>query len=274
MSPVKLIWTSHPRFPLPPLAAAAPTSSTTPTKSLPPQPPLPSTLYISLLDSSFNPPTLAHLALASHPSPPSLPPFQAHILALSVKNVDKPGADAKSVELRLEMMRKMAEEMVRRASEEEGMGEEGPGLGNVGVVLLEEPTFVGKSSVVKEALDEWIRVLLKKEESDREAPNVRLTFVIGKLLRRSRATTPLNSFRNGVTDWAARSRPPRLGHPHPRFRSQVLSLSGLDAVHPLPLLRARGQQFLVRQAGGRPARGGAGIPGRGGGAAVGGERLD
>ncbi|KAI0348751.1 hypothetical protein OH77DRAFT_1432625 [Trametes cingulata] len=93
LSVVELIHMSHPRWLFLPTA--------------------PPTLHISVLDSSFNPPTLAHLALANAlpPPPADVPPgsqpddFDARLLLLSVRNADKqlkPG-DA-TYEQHMEMM--------------------------------------------------------------------------------------------------------------------------------------------------------------------------
>lgn len=188
MCGVKFFYTSNPRFPLAPLAplagasASASASASLPSTTSPlsqSEPPV--QLHITLLDSSFNPPTLAHLALASHHAPPSLRPYQAHILALSAKNVDKPGADSRSVQLRLEMMTHLAKEMVRRAGLKSGSEAE-PGWANVGVLLLEEPTFVGKSTLVKNALEDRIKEMTGNEFGPRVIETqVKLTFVVGKL---------------------------------------------------------------------------------------------
>ena len=125
MTPFTLTNTSHPGFPLPSSALAS--ASTSP-------------LRVSVLDSSFNPPHLAHLALAlAHPPP--LP--AATLLVLSTKNADKvPKPGEPSPEDRLEMMEAMAGELGRK------------GLASVGVARIEEPTFVGKSVVLKAGLEE------------------------------------------------------------------------------------------------------------------------
>ncbi|KAK4704393.1 nicotinamide-nucleotide adenylyltransferase, partial [Phenoliferia sp. Uapishka_3] len=120
-SPFHLTYASHPSFPVPRAGSTNP-------------------LHISILDSSFNPPHLAHLSLAlSTPNPP--PP--ATLLVLSTKNVDKvQKAGEPTPEDRLEMMEAMAEELESR------------GVVNVGVARINEPTFVGKSEVLKLALEE------------------------------------------------------------------------------------------------------------------------
>ncbi|KAH7342002.1 hypothetical protein B0J17DRAFT_648975 [Rhizoctonia solani] len=81
----------------------------------------PSGSQISVLDSSFNPPTNAHAALASQPTGPS-----PRLLLLSISNVDKvpKKGDASSAQ-RLEMIVALAEHLG----------------GDVGVGAINEPTF-------------------------------------------------------------------------------------------------------------------------------------
>ncbi|CAE6457018.1 unnamed protein product [Rhizoctonia solani] len=92
----------------------------------------PSGSEISVLDSSFNPPTNAHAALASQPTGPS-----PRLLLLSISNADKvpKQGDASSAQ-RLEMMVALAEYLG----------------GEVGVGAVNEPTFVGKSTILRECL--------------------------------------------------------------------------------------------------------------------------
>jgi nicotinamide-nucleotide adenylyltransferase len=92
-----------------------------------------SAFRIAVLDSSFNPPTLAHRALALLPSAAS--PTEAHLLLLSVRNADKaplPG-DASFVQ-RVEMMMRLAHEI------------------NAAVGLLDAPAFVQKAELLRAAL--------------------------------------------------------------------------------------------------------------------------
>ncbi|KAF4596224.1 hypothetical protein EYR38_007601 [Pleurotus pulmonarius] len=114
---------------------------------------------ISVLDSSFNPPTLAHLALANSPRPkPSFNDgrdgalvddlgldYDAKLLLLSVRNADKvlKQGDASLVQ-RLEMMVLLAKDIVCPAS---GPSDAGRSMeSNVAVAIIDEPTFVGKST--------------------------------------------------------------------------------------------------------------------------------
>ncbi|KAH6909210.1 hypothetical protein BKA70DRAFT_1277801 [Coprinopsis sp. MPI-PUGE-AT-0042] len=128
--PFELIWSSHAQWPWLPGSSRSP-------------------VRISVLDSSFNPPTLAHLALAnskrpsySHESRGTA--YDAKILLLSVKNADKvmkPG-DASYVQ-RLQMMGLLAQDI----STHDTVGDGQP---NIAIGIIDEPTFVGKSKVLKE----------------------------------------------------------------------------------------------------------------------------
>ncbi|KAG9124626.1 hypothetical protein FRC07_010874 [Ceratobasidium sp. 392] len=121
-----------------------------------PSNPTPSSTRISVLDSSFNPPTLAHLALASSS------PEDARLLLLSISNADKapkPG-DATPVQ-RLEMMVALAEELAGQ----------GP---SVAVAALNEPRFVGKSTLLLEQLSKRSAQL-----GDAETSTIELAFQMG-----------------------------------------------------------------------------------------------
>ncbi|KAI0033530.1 hypothetical protein K488DRAFT_6636, partial [Vararia minispora EC-137] len=105
---------------------------------------------IAILDSSFNPPTRAHLALAAA-SPPTSARYDARLLLLSVRNADKhlqPG-DA-SYAQRLQMMRLLAADL----------SAEDPHA-NVAVGIIDAPTFVGKASVLQEAIRARVRGTLR-----------------------------------------------------------------------------------------------------------------
>lgn len=192
LSTVELIHTSHSRWPLPPVSPhRAPT------------------LQISVLDSSFNPPTLAHLAIANlrPPSPPapssalassSSDDFDARLLLLSVRNVDKqlkPG-DA-TFEQRMEMMVLLAQDLARTtdASIPTSPDSDFPRSSsphpettnhklNVAVAIINEPTFVGKSAVLLDFLHHRIANLQPKSglvppDPSNEPPFPKLTFLMG-----------------------------------------------------------------------------------------------
>jgi nicotinamide-nucleotide adenylyltransferase len=123
--------------------------------------------HIAVLDSSFNPPHLAHEAIASSsfpthpPSTPTTPdttnPYTTRLLLFSLRNVDKTlkATDASLLQ-RFEMMTFLAERLERNT----GQG--------VGIGLLNEPTFAGKAEIVQE----W----LKREKG---IDNVQMSFLIG-----------------------------------------------------------------------------------------------
>ncbi|KAJ6520887.1 hypothetical protein DFH09DRAFT_225203 [Mycena vulgaris] len=107
LSPLELVYVPHDKWPR--------TTSAQP-------------LQISVLDSSFNPPTLAHLALANAAE------SNAHLYLLSVRNADKSlkSTDASHLQ-RLEMMLLLAHP--HRAA----------------VAIIDEPTFAGKARVLRAA---------------------------------------------------------------------------------------------------------------------------
>lgn len=171
-SDIELVYTAHERWPFRP---GQTTHSTHPT------------LRISVLDSSFNPPTLAHLALANSLPPPAEEPYDARILLLSVRNADKvlkPG-DATFVQ-RLEMMRLLSHDVrytdtVESGSESLQMG------GNVAVAIIDEPTFVGKSTLLLRFLCTRLAAVVESTNSpdiifDKKPcpfPSPKLTFLLG-----------------------------------------------------------------------------------------------
>ncbi|KAJ8296449.1 Nicotinamide mononucleotide adenylyltransferase [Rhodotorula toruloides] len=150
-APYTLVWASHARWPLPVDAGE--------TQHGPAARPL----RISVLDSSFNPPTAAHQALASHGSDG----FDAQLLALSVGNPDKGTIEQEVTAVRLEMMRQLGMDLHRRSG---GKG----GLSNVAVVLLQAPTFVRKSEILRNELDKLVQAQAGSDEA-----SVRLTFLVG-----------------------------------------------------------------------------------------------
>ena len=132
-------------------------------------------LRISVLDSSFNPPTLAHLALVN-----SRPPWQdlqaetsqydAKLLLLSVRNADKtlkPG-DASYIQ-RLEMMYLLSRS-------EHGISSL-TSDNNTAVAIIDEPTFVGKSTVLLNFLR--TRLASLGAAGSPTIPQPKLTFLMG-----------------------------------------------------------------------------------------------
>ncbi|KAJ3825667.1 hypothetical protein F5880DRAFT_1477807 [Lentinula raphanica] len=167
--PVYILWSDHPLWPLPP-------NSPVPSSTHPHRQRYPKNLNVSVLDSSFNPPTLAHLALAntSRPRTTSDDKYDAHLLLLSVRNADKSlkEGDATYAQ-RVEMMIELARDDRNR---------------NVAVGITNEPTFVGKSRALngflKERLDGFnvVEQDQTQPESPRPSPltpRVTLSFILG-----------------------------------------------------------------------------------------------
>ncbi|KAG6334485.1 hypothetical protein ID866_4596 [Astraeus odoratus] len=153
-------------------------------------------LRISVLDSSFNPPTLAHLALISSRPPRrsqdiadevSAPEdYDARLLLFSTHNADKslkPG-DASFVQ-RLEMMYLLSRSM---SSDDAATDQPSPLTPShisdtVAVAIIDEPTFVGKSAVLLSSLREKLASLHSLSANDSAAgamvPPTKLTFLLG-----------------------------------------------------------------------------------------------
>ena len=147
-----LVYTSHERWPL------------LPTHSLPKSP-----VRISVLDSSFNPPTLAHLALANASNPfPSVPDYDAKLLLLSVRNADKllQEGDA-TLSQRAEMMSLLVTNIHH---------DDPSSSPNIAVGLVNEPTFIAKSSALQMFLGDRL-VELKSNPS--HSISTQLTFLMG-----------------------------------------------------------------------------------------------
>lgn len=154
-----------------------------------------SKLRISVLDSSFNPPTLAHLALASLPIPShscavssDQPPesvhstdaFDARLLLLSVRNADKSlkPTDATYAQ-RLEMMIHLSRDVARP----NGRPQVESGDSNVAVAIIDEPTFVSKSRVLTAFLQDRLRSTSLSDHAGTslvDTPeDAELTFIVG-----------------------------------------------------------------------------------------------
>ena len=146
-----------------------------------------------MLDSSFNPPTKAHLALALSTSQAKESITtdgnggdDARLLLLSVRNADKAlkAGDATHVQ-RLDMMVLLAKEIESRSSQsstpgksqmmmegEDGNTHEDVDEGaNVAVAIIDEPTFVRKSAVLRDFLNARIATfpLFSSQSSPKEA---------------------------------------------------------------------------------------------------------
>lgn len=155
-SPVEIIWSSHPKWPQPASIEPATGVRALGTEL--------HTFRISVLDSSFNPPTLAHktLALSSYPGESQGDIYQAHLLLLSVRNADKilKQGDATFIQ-RVEMMVHLAEDVAQNLPTQPPT--------TVAVAVIDEPSFVGKST----KLHAYLRPRLPDDVQ------VKLTFVLG-----------------------------------------------------------------------------------------------
>ncbi|KAG1750882.1 Nucleotidylyl transferase [Suillus lakei] len=190
-SPVELVYTSHERWPCPRLPIHPPRKL--------------DTIRISVLDSSFNPPTCAHLALANSRPPrytmksgltgsalasASELDYDARLLLLSVRNADKalkPG-DA-TYEQRLEMMYLLSKDISASISQLPEDNSESAHA-NVAIAIVDEPTFVGKAVVLRQFLHARIsglyssataldRMALSPTSDEISIPNPRLVFLLG-----------------------------------------------------------------------------------------------
>lgn len=109
---------------------------------------------IAVLDSSFNPPTRAHLALATLRDGPR--EYDAHLLVYSVRNADKGIGSGASLDVRTEMMISLAKDI------ESSLRVRSPGYEpNVAVALVDEPLVFAKSTLVHACLQnaphlDWI----------------------------------------------------------------------------------------------------------------------
>ncbi|KAI6125032.1 Nucleotidylyl transferase [Pisolithus croceorrhizus] len=135
-----------------------------------------SALRVSVLDSSFNPPTLAHLALAKS-RPPYLQKAQqtTELLLLSVRNAEKslmPG-DATYVQ-RLEMMYLLS------LDGRHGLLISADINDNVAIAIIDQPIFVGKSTILHSFLRSRLASLHLSLSAGTEAIHrPKLTFLMG-----------------------------------------------------------------------------------------------
>ncbi|KAF9065095.1 hypothetical protein BDP27DRAFT_1332500 [Rhodocollybia butyracea] len=165
--PVEVLWASHPSWPL---------SNGIPSSVL-------RTIRISVLDSSFNPPTLAHSALADTPALGSSEDrseagaegseYDAKLLLLSVRNADKQlkSGDATYVQ-RVEMMIELAKDLQESHCSTSAGNVCSVRCPSVAVAIIDEPTFVGKSRL----LQAFLREKLQNQPSP---PETQLTFLLG-----------------------------------------------------------------------------------------------
>lgn len=109
------------------------------------------TLYV--LDSSFNPPTLAHLHIASSALLEQLEPTSRLLLLLATQNADKPSKPA-SFEDRLAMMELFAHDLrAHLATKKSAASSEAPssmtGIPAVDIGVTKKPYFVDKAAAIE-----------------------------------------------------------------------------------------------------------------------------
>lgn len=154
-SGMRLVYSTRPHWPFAP-ASSAPDGTA------------PASIDIAVLDSSFNPPSRAHLALLLSEPILARPKrsYDGHLLLFSTQNADKgagkPG-DA-SLEQRVEMMTLMARDVERIQS---AAGR----TANVAVGLVDKPLIFAKSTLTRE--------LLRQHQPDRDMAPTRLHWVVG-----------------------------------------------------------------------------------------------
>ncbi|KZT41863.1 Nucleotidylyl transferase [Sistotremastrum suecicum HHB10207 ss-3] len=161
---VEIAYATHDRWPL----------------SRNPDDPIPNNrpVRISVLDSSFNPPTLAHFALATAPLPKHdggehtgrTEGYDGQMLLLSVRNADKslkPG-DATFVQ-RLDLMVRLAKAIESRPSSSPG---------GVAVACIDEPIFAQKAPKLNASLSERLRSFAISTSSH-SIPSIQFDFLVG-----------------------------------------------------------------------------------------------
>ena len=175
LSTVELVHTPHERWPLPH------------TGLLPVHGRRQHSLRIAVLDSSFNPPTLAHLALANSALPhysdipmntSGLPSskeceYDARLLLLSVRNADKSlkPSDATYIQ-RLEMMGLLTRDIVVNDKRSPSIYD-----ANVAVAIIDEPTFVGKSATLLSFLRQRFALLMSSPPPDTPSDDELFAFI-------------------------------------------------------------------------------------------------
>lgn len=125
----------------------------------------PRPLRIAVLDASFNPPTFAHLALINslRPTHNNGTEYDAKLLLLSVRNADKSlkPTDATYTQ-RLQMMHLLAQHVHPPSS--------------VAIGVINEPTFIGKSTLLLEFLKSRSSPTLSTTS---DLPDFELSFILG-----------------------------------------------------------------------------------------------
>ncbi|KAM0787953.1 hypothetical protein ACM66B_006157 [Microbotryomycetes sp. NB124-2] len=164
-SSFRLVYKPHARWPLPSRAKQSQSSSATSTSSN-------QFVRICVLDSSFNPPSSAHLALIKHSPWPStsdghnradaadstLQECDARLLILSTNNADKGQASHNDVSVRLEMMQAVARQLNDDDDNDETTSLPLSNSLNVAVACTDASTFAAKSHILKKYLSDMSHV--------------------------------------------------------------------------------------------------------------------
>jgi nicotinamide-nucleotide adenylyltransferase len=127
------------------------------------------TTHIAVLDSSFNPPSHAHLALALAAPQPT-----AHLLLFSAKNADKGAGRVGDVrvERRLDLLVLLAHALEERLR---AQGHEP----HVAVALVKEPLMASKSTLLHDYLSEHGFARPSSTASTSAEPSARLHWLVG-----------------------------------------------------------------------------------------------
>lgn len=137
--PLQLIYSTQANWPLRPIEASSSRNQ----------------IDIGVLDSSFNPPQLAHYALSNSAKPPfpktlsskdepAKPHYDALLLIYSVRNADKGTGTKKDASPtdRLQLMQEFAKDIEEKIDV------------NVAVAIVEEPLMIAKSTLIHEFIKE------------------------------------------------------------------------------------------------------------------------
>lgn len=170
-SSVSFIYASHSRWPLPPHPSAPQQQ----------QQRSPRRVGITVLDSSFNPPHAAHVALAE--SAASLRSAGggggdlsvARLLAFTVTNVDK-DLDPRDLHHRLELIRALAVDLEANAAWD-----------NVAVAVLDAATFVKKAEILNAEIGALLR---ERDEFTGGEPEAEFVFPVGSSFSSSFSLSP------------------------------------------------------------------------------------
>ncbi|PWY99162.1 Nucleotidylyl transferase, partial [Testicularia cyperi] len=172
---IRLVYSTTPSWPF--LSPSSPSTSAAATSEA-------ASIDIAVLDSSFNPPSRAHLALAtSRPvlarevsNSSSKASYDAHLLLFSTQNADKGAGKAgdASLEQRTEMMKLMAKDIEHIQT---GTGQKP----NVAVALVDKPLIFAKSTLTWDTIKQQAAhaLITPPAQSEDLEQRPRLHWVVG-----------------------------------------------------------------------------------------------